>query len=227
MDLLTQLLSSNAYTAPRNDAAYQANQQLRTRIGESTAADQATSTGAYNGLDAWLGANQTNPYANVKLQQARVASDQNPYLASQGVEGLNQVTQNPDDSYGGFQNVLALLGANQQSGNNSRQAESQMARANTTTNLAAMDNAYLAGVDTRDANLASEQSKAQQTLDAEKRQTIAQLIQLIAQGAKAPDLSKFGITVPGAAAAPAAGSGGADDPMGWLTAWNAYHPNGA
>ena len=55
-----------------------------------------------------------------------------------------------------------------------------------------MDNAYLANVDTRDAQLAAAQQQQQMQLDAERRQSAAQLAALIAQGAKAPDMAALG-----------------------------------
>ena len=89
------------------------------------------SPGSYDALDSWLAANQTNPYSNVQLQDARVAPAQNAYLASQGIDPMNNVAANPEDvgAKAAFQNVLSLLGAGQQSWNQSRGAESQQARA--------------------------------------------------------------------------------------------------
>ena len=201
MDYLTGLLNGGDWTAdagdyvlggdwsvPDNSAAVAANQQLRGRIGEATAADQAAATTAYNNLDQYLNANATNPYADVKVNQARVAPNYNPYLESQGIAPLAPVTENPDDSYGAFQNVLALLGANQQAGQQSRLAESQMGRTFSAGQIGGMDNAFLAAVDTRDAALAEKQQQmqmemnmrrqqAQMELDRERRQTQAQLDQ--------------------------------------------------
>ena len=222
MDYLSGLLSQGDWTAdagdyvlggdwsvPDNSAALAANQQLRGRIGEATAADLAASGTAYNNLDQYLNANATNPYADVKVNQARVAPSYNPYLESQGIAPLAKVTENPDDAYGAFQNVLALLGANQQAGQQSRLAESQMGRAFSSGQIGGMDNAFLAAVDTRDAALAEKQQQmqmemnmrrqqAQMELDRERRQTQAsldqekrqaqfQLAELIGLGARNPN----------------------------------------
>ena len=195
IDAMMRLLGSGAYTA--NAAPYDA---MRKSVTDASAADQAAATGAYNGLDTYLQANATNPFANVQLQQAQSAPDMNPYLQSQGVQGTNYQASNPEDGgYGAFQNVLALLGANQQAGNASRQAEAQMARTFTGQQLGAADNAYL-------AQIAGQQAQAQQALDAEKRNALLQMMALVGQGGKMPDLAQAGIYAPG---------GNAQDPHGW------------
>lgn len=192
MDYLTKLLASGQFTAAPETGS-------RNAVAQATAADQAAATQSFDALDAWLNANNANPYANVQLQRANVSQSYNPYLESQGVAPLNQVTQNPEDGYGAFSNVLALLGANQQSGNQSRQAESQMSRAYTGNQIGAMDNAFLAQISGREA-------QRQQALDDQKRQALAQLAELIGAGAKAPDLPSMGVYAPG---------GNAQDPYGW------------
>ena len=172
LNYLLPLLGSKSYTA-------QPMTGLRNTVAGATAQDQAAATGAYNALDQWLAQNQSNPYANVQVQRANVGPNYNPYLESQGVAGLNPVTQNPDDAYGAFQNVLSLLGANQLAGNQSRLAESQMGRTFAGQQIGAMDNAFL-------ANIAQQEAAQQAALDAEKRQAAMQLAGLLGQGATAP-----------------------------------------
>lgn len=179
MDYITKLLASGMYTAPKQDA-------LRGSITGATAADIGTANTAWGGADQWLAANQSNPYNDVRLQEAQVAPDQNAFLASQGGMPQQVQTRNPNDGYGGFQNILALLAANQNVNNQSQRAGAQFGRADSITGINAMDNAMLAGVTQRETD-------AQTALDAEKRQTLAQLIELIAQGAKAPDLAAMGV----------------------------------
>jgi hypothetical protein len=194
MDYLTGLFGAKNFTAPRDDAAYAANQALRDRITAATAADQQAATGAYNNLDTYLQGNQTNPYANVQIQRAATAPSYNPYLQSQGIAGSAPMASNPDDGgYAAFQNVLALLGANQQANNASGLRASQEARTYAGQQIGGLDNAYLANVDTRDAQLAAAQQQQQMQLDTERRAGLAQLAALIAQGAKAPDLAALGL----------------------------------
>lgn len=194
MDYLTGLLGAKNYTAPRDDAAYAANQALRDRITAATAQDQQAATGAYNNLDTYLQGNQTNPYANVQIQRAATAPSYNPYLQSQGIAGSAPMASNPDDGgYAAFQNVLSLLGANQQANNASGLRASQEARTYAGQQIGGLDNAYLANVDTRDAQLAAAQQQQQLQLDTERRAGLAQLAALIAQGAKAPDLAALGL----------------------------------
>lgn len=192
MDMITQLLASGMYTAPKLTGE-------RDALAAATRNDLGAVDTSYNALDAWLNSNQADPYANLQFQQAQVAPDQNAFLTSQGGEAQPLQTRNPNDGYGGFANAAALMSANQRSGNTSRLAESQMARAGSTTGINAMDNAMQAGISQRE-------TAAQQALDTEKRQTIAQLIELIAQGVKAPDLTRLGVYAPG---------GNAQDPHGW------------
>ena len=194
MDYLSQLLAGKNYTAAPLQGMRDANQALRNTVATATAQDQAAATGAYNSLDSWLAQNQRNPYADVQLQRAQAAPDMNPYLASQGVPGTNYQASNPEDTgYGAFQNVLALLGANQLAGQQSRAAESQMARTYAGQQIGAMDNAYLANIAGRDAEVAKLEADRQTALDTERRQAAMQLAQLIAQGAKAPDLAALGL----------------------------------
>jgi hypothetical protein len=156
--------------------------------------DLGTLTGAYDKLDAWLNANQRNPFAHIQFQQARVAPDQNVYLQSQGVQGLNNPATNPDDSYGGFKNAGALLSAGQQQSNQSQLAGSQMARADSTVGIGAQRNAYMDAIQQQLAAVAGDEYKNQQGLEAEKRQVMLQLAALIGQGAKTPaDMSAYGI----------------------------------
>src|SRR5262245_34297720 len=110
MDYLVKYLSSNAFTAPKQD-------ELRTTVADATAKDQAASTAAYDSLDRYMWNNQSNPYAQVKLNRAAAAPSYNPYLRSQGIAGSAPIARNPDDSYGAFQNVLKLLSAGQRSQN--------------------------------------------------------------------------------------------------------------
>ena len=192
MDFMAQFLGSGAWTAPKQD-------ELRKTITDSTAADVNTANTAWNAADAWLAANQSNPYQAVQLQQAQVAPDQNAFLTSQGAQGQVAEGRNPNDGYGGFQNALALLAAGQNVNNTSTQAGAQTGRASSITGINALDNAMLAGVTQRETD-------AQTALDNQKRETIAQLLQLIMQGAKAPNLHAMGIFAPG---------GNAQDPHGW------------
>ena len=180
MDYLAKLLASGQWTAPKNDT-------MRNAVAGATAADQASANTAYGALDAYLAANQSNPYANVQLQNARFAPAQNAYLASQGLEGMNDVRANPEDvgANAAFSNVLKLLGAGQQASAQSRGAESQMARTFAGQQIGAMDNAML-------AQIAAQEAQQQQALDAERRKIMLELAGLVGQGATAPDLSQFG-----------------------------------
>ena len=179
MDYLRSLLAGGAFNV--NAAPYD---QMRSGVNAATAQDQAAATGAYNSLDQWLGANRTNPYADVQLNEAQRAPSMNAYLQSQGGQGLNEFGgANPEDTgYGAFGNVLKLLGANQLAGQQSRGAESQMARTFAGQQIGAADNAYL-------MNIANQQAAAQTAMDAEKRKIMLELAALVGQGAKAPDLT--------------------------------------
>jgi len=115
-----------------------------------------------------------------------VADDQNPYLQSQGAQGLNAQATNPDDAYGGFQNMLALLGAGARQMKQSSLAGSGMARASSTTGINAMDNSMRDLIQQQLAGVASQESQNQLALDAEKRQAIMQILPLLGAGAKAP-----------------------------------------
>jgi hypothetical protein len=181
MDYLAKLLASGQWTAPRQDA-------MRGSIASATAADQAAASGAYNALDQWLAQNQSNPYANVQLQNARFAPAQNAYLSSQGLTPMNDVQANPEDvgAQAAFSNVLKLLGAGQQASQQSRGAESQMARTFAGQQIGAMDNAML-------AQIAAQEAQQQSALDAEKRKIMLELAALVGQGAAPPDLSAFGL----------------------------------
>jgi hypothetical protein len=202
IDAMAGLLGSGAYKLDPNDPRWKVDiapyDQMRTQIGSATAQDQAAATGAYNNLDQYLQGHQANPYANVQLQRAQTAPNMNPYLASQGVGGTQYQQTNPEDTgYGAFQNVLALLGANQQAGNQSRLAESQMARTYSGQQIGATDNAYLANVANQQAQaqqaLNTARLQAQQQLEQEKRAAALQMMQLLAQpGTKAPDLAALG-----------------------------------
>jgi hypothetical protein len=173
MDYLSRLLGSDIYKA-------QPLTGLREAIGTATTQDQAAATGAYNTLDQYLQANQTNPYANVQLQAAQRAPDMNPFLQSQGMQTLAPQGANAEDTgFGAFHNVLALLGAGQQAANQSRGVESQMARTFAGQQIGAMDNSMLAQV-------AAQEAARQQALDQERRQALLQLAELVGQGATAP-----------------------------------------
>jgi hypothetical protein len=160
MDYITKLFGSGAYKT--NPETYDT---FRGFVNKATTEDQAASKAAYDALDAYLAANQSNPFADAALMSSGGAGDA---------------------GYGAFQNVLKLLSGGQQAATQSAGRESQMARAFSTNEIGAADNAYL-------FNIAGQQAKDQQALDAEKRQGLAQLIQLISQGAAAPDLASLGI----------------------------------
>jgi hypothetical protein len=167
-----------------NSGAYQVNpatyDALRANVSNATTQDQAAATQSYDALDRYLSAHQSNPYGDVQLTHA---------------EGGGA-----DAGYGAFQNVLALLGANARDSNASRAAESQMARTYSGNQIGAVDNAYL-------FNIQQQQAQAQQALDAERRQGLMQMMQLVGAGARAPDMSTFNFGgAPAAAAAPAAPS---------------------
>ena len=227
MDYLNGLLNggswtvdASAYAAPSMDAARAANQALRGNVAQASAADLAAANTSYNTLDSWLAANQTNPYANVQLQDARVAPAQNAYLASQGMTPMNEVAANPEDvgAQAAFQNVLALLGAGQTSWNQSRGAESQQARAYAQNEIAGMDNAFLAQIGMRDADIGMQEARMQAEMDQERRQRQGeldderrqlqiQLAELVGLGARPPG-------VPGARPVFART---AQDPLGWAS----------
>jgi hypothetical protein len=199
IDAMTRLLGSGAYTynaTPFDQSPYDT---MRTNVNNASAQDQQAATGAYNNLDTWLQANQTNPYANVKVQQAAVAPSYNPYLESQGIAGSAPVVNNPNDGgYGAFQNVLALLGANQQANNASGLRASQEARTYAGQQIGGLDNAYLANIGTQQTQAqqayAQQQLQLQQQLAAEKRQAAMQMMALLATpGTTAPDLAALGI----------------------------------
>jgi hypothetical protein len=189
LDMIMQLLRSGQYTAQPDTAAMTALQGLRGNVNSAAETDTASLGQTFGGLYSWLAQNRSNPYDNLQFQQSQVAKDYNPYLATQGVDGLNAVTQNPDDSYGGFKNAAALGGANFNSGVTSREAEGRAAEAYGRTGIDAARNAYLANIGGQEVQLAQEQTKRQDTLSAEKRTLIAQLVELINAGAKAPDLT--------------------------------------
>jgi hypothetical protein len=218
IDSLSQLLASGAYKFNPDQYAFDASRfnldtspydRMRTGVNEATAADQAAATGAYNNLDTYLQQNQRNPYADVKLQQAERAPDMNPYLATQGVQGTNYQASNPEDQgYGAFQNILSLLSGNQQAGQQSRQAESQMARTYAGQQIGALDNAYLSNIQGQQtqaqqqmdqARIQAQQQmdqqrmQAQQSMETERRQALLQMMQLLATpGTKGPDMAQFG-----------------------------------
>jgi hypothetical protein len=186
LDYMMQLLGSKSYTAAPETALRDAINQRQQGITAATQGDLATANTAWSNLDTWLSQNQTNPYANVQLQRAPTSPDYNPYLESQGVQPLAQVNQNPQDPYGGFQNVLALLGANFNQQAQSQQAGSQMGRASSVTGINAMDNAYQDAIRQQLAQVADKEYQNQQALDAEKRQAAISIAPLLGQGAKAP-----------------------------------------
>jgi len=197
IDAMSRLLGSGAYSY--NPTAFDTSpyDALRQRVSDATAQDQQAATGAYNNLDAWLQANQTNPYANVKVQQAAVAPSYNPYLESQGIAGSAPIARNPDDSMAAFQNVLSLLGANQLANNASGLRASQEARTYAGQQIGGLDNAYLAGIGNQQTQAqqayAQQQAQIQQQLAAEKRQAALQMMALLATpGTTAPDLSALG-----------------------------------
>lgn len=198
IDAMTRLLGSGAYSY--NPTAFDTSpyDTMRQGINAATAQDQQAATGAYNNLDTYLQANQTNPYANVQMQRAAVAPSYNPYLESQGIAGSAPIAQNPNDGgYGAFQNVLALLGANQQANNASGLRASQEARTYAGQQIGGLDNAYLANVGTQQTTaqnaFTQQQAQIQQQLAAEKRQAAMQMMALLATpGTTAPDLSAFG-----------------------------------
>lgn len=195
LDFLLPMLQGRNYTAQPLTGVRDAIGQREAGIGTATTQDLASSNTAYDALGNWLRSNLNDPYANVKMQQARVAPDQNAYLGSQGVEGLNQVTQNPDDSYSGFQNILQLLGANARQMNTSSMAGGEMARAASNTGINAMDNSYRDVIKQQLAAVSNQEATNQQTLDAERRQALMQILPLLGQGAKAPTdiLSQLGL----------------------------------
>lgn len=198
IDAMTRLLGSGAYSY--NPAAFDASpyDAMRQRVSDATTQDQQAATGAYNNLDTYLQANQTNPYANVQLQRAAVAPSYNPYLESQGIAGSAPIAQNPNDGgYGAFQNVLALLGANQQANNASGLRASQEARTYAGQQIGGLDNAYLANVGNQQTQaqnaFTQQQAQIQQQLAAEKRAAAMQMMALLATpGTTAPDLSALG-----------------------------------
>lgn len=173
MDYLQSLLGSGAYKV--NTGMYDT---MRSQIANATAQDQAAAKTAYDNLDAYLASHQSNPYADVKLAQTP-----------------------GDTSYGAFQNVLALLGANAKENNAMGQRMSQEGRTYAGQQIGAVDNAYL-------FNVTNQQAQAQQAIDAEKRQALMQMASLIASGAKAPDLNVLGLGWQGDKYDPA-------DPLGW------------
>jgi len=186
LDFLLPMLAGKNYQAQPLTGVRQAIAEREGGIGTATQQDLASATGAYDYLDQWLGSNLNDPYANVRLGQARVAPNQNAYLASQGAAPLNDVQANPEDAYGGFQNMLALLGGNARQMKQSSQAGSQMARASSTTGINAMDNAYRDAIRQQLAAVANQEATNQQTLDAERRQALMQILPLLQAGAKAP-----------------------------------------
>jgi hypothetical protein len=186
LDFLLGVLGSKSYTAPPETALRQAIAARQAGVTNATRQDLATANKTWGELDTWLRQNQSNPYANVKLQTAPTAPDYNPYLATQGVAPLNQVRSNPEDPYGGFANVLKLLGANQLSQNQSQAALSRMGRAASVTGINAMDNAFDDAIKQQLAAVAQKEYENQQALEQERRAAVLQLAPLLAQGAKAP-----------------------------------------
>ena len=238
MDYLNGLLNdggwtvdASAYAAPSMDAARQANNALRGNVAQASAADLAAAQGSYNSLDSWLAANQTNPYSNVQMQDARVAPAQNAYLASQGISPMNEVAANPEDvgAKAAFQNVLSLLGAGQQSWNQSRGAESQQARAYAQNEIGAMDNAFLAQIGMRDADIGMQEAKAQMEMDQERRQAQMQLDQERRQlQVQLAELVGLGARAPGARPVFTKTK---EDPLGWASIaaaqeWDRQHGGG-
>jgi hypothetical protein len=186
LDFLLPILGSKSYTAAPETGVRDAIGQRQQGIATATQGDLATAGTAWDNLDTYLRGNQANPYANVQLQRAPTSPDYNPYLESQGVQPLNRVDSNPQDPYGGFQNVLALLAANQAQQYQSQQAGSQMGRAASVTGINAMDNSFQDAIRQQLAQLAQQEYTNQQALDKEKRDAVLQLAPLLGAGAVAP-----------------------------------------
>jgi hypothetical protein len=173
-----QLIGSKSYTFA-GSGADQALTAQETGVRTASAQDLGAAKTAYGDLDKYLLANQSNPYENLQFAQAPTSPDYNPYLQTQGVQPLNNVQQNPDDAYGGFQNAGKLLGANTIVNNTSQRTGSQQGLASAVADIGGQENAFLNQIN-------GQRASAQATLDAEKRQAILQLLPLIGAGAKAP-----------------------------------------
>ena len=166
----------------------------RKRLSDALAADQATATGSFDALDKWLAANQSNAYANApratyQAPNAGVAAllaDQggNPNSINAEAAVSAQRGQQTADT---FNNLLNVLAAAQTASQQSRGAESQMARNYSTNELAAGDNAMRAFLDQRE-------SKAREAANQQRLQMAAEILKIAAQfGFDMPSNEQMGI----------------------------------
>ena len=166
LDFLLPILAQGNYMARPADKVREAVNTLGTTA-------QGQSNVAWDAVDKWLAAHQSNPYANLNFAPA---------------QAYGGGTNPEDGGYGAFGNVAKLLGANQIDSNTSRGAESQFGRATGVNTISGAMQQQLAAI-------ADQEYQQQLALDTERRQAILELAGLVGGGAKAPGdfMSRLGL----------------------------------
>jgi hypothetical protein len=186
LDALLAMLGSQTWKAAPMTSVRDQIAGRQTGVNEGYNKDYATAEGAYGNLDTFLGG-LGNAYRGLQFQPAQVANQGNPWLASQGVQGVTPQATNPDDAYGGFQNVAQLLAAGQDMWNQSARTGSGQARASTLSGLGAARNAYNDQIQQQLAQVAQQEYAAQQALDNQRREAyLSAVLPLLGAGATAP-----------------------------------------
>lgn len=158
IDFLTQLLQSGRLAPAQR--TFTPDDALRRRLAQAVQGDRASADGAYDGLDQFLGqqAGQNAFDSLPEFAAGRRGTDTSALVRSQGgdartvaalQDALGAEAQQGADA---FNQLINVLGANERSSMQSRQAESAMARAYAQRFI---DSQQLAGnttIDLRDAD---------------------------------------------------------------------------
>ena len=230
VDFLTRLLGSSAFTPRQNTytdksqrRVYARDDAIYDRVAEGVAADRRAASGAYDALDAALA--NVGPSAYEQLGPSAVPQVDRSLLqllSSQGVDpaaytAAGDLLQGENRAGAGtFDDLIRVLGANEQSSLASRRAEAAMARAFADRSISAQSLGLNTALDLReqarrreieDQNFAIDQSETarqrqvqdqniQLALAADEacRQLITQLSAIAAQGGvDQPTLEALGI----------------------------------
>ena len=117
-----------------SDAVGKAYDRAMTGINQGYSAAQGVGDEGFRALNAYLGANPNNPYANMRAQVGSAPDAMSQYLGAYGVsdmpvQGQIQADQlQAQQGAGNFQNLIDVLSGVAQQGAASRGAESQMAQ---------------------------------------------------------------------------------------------------
>jgi hypothetical protein len=130
-NLLGMITAQGAFS---NQGVKDAYGRAMTGIDEGYGAAQGVGDEGYRALNAYLGANPNNPYANMRAQVGSPSDAMSQYLGAYGVsdmpvQGQIQADQlQAQQGAGNFQNLIDVLSGVAQQGAGSRAAESQMAQ---------------------------------------------------------------------------------------------------